>query len=296
MNNNKKTALGYICAVLMSLFIGLQFVFIKNIVEPFEGKILQLLFIRFALCLAPFIFFIKKIKFKSIFDKNIILLSVLQPFLNLLAQTYGVALTSVTSVAYVTSIGPLLTILLSAAILKEKISGKQTAGIAMVISGAVIVVWGRGKGLSGFGIGSLLIFAALALRSLYSVLSKEKTKDIDAATLTFGQLFWGMIMFLISSLIFGGFAGLKDIVISLDMMGIISLLYVSFISLTAVYLLNNISISKISVTATGILSNLTFIVTLASGLIFMKEEISVLSIIGAVIIMAGVILSGKNQQ
>ena len=80
------------------------------------------------------------------------------------------------------------------------------------------------------------------------------------------------------------------------MMGIISLLYVSFISLTAVYLLNNISISKISVTATGILSNLTFIVTLASGLIFMKEEISVLSIIGAVIIMAGVILSGKNQQ
>jgi drug/metabolite transporter (DMT)-like permease len=111
--------------------------------------------------------------------------------------------------------------------------------------------------------------------------------------LTFAQLFWGAVMFLVTSAFFGGFTSVGGIFKSLDTMNVISLIYTGLVSLTAVYFLNNFSISKISVAATGILSNLTFVVTLASGIVFMKEKISVLSIAGAAVIMAGVFISRK---
>lgn len=288
-----KTTAGYISATVMSVLIGIQFIFIKNITQPFEGNILQLLCVRFLIGLIPFLFILKKISFKKVFSKNFIFLAVLQPFLNLLAQTYGVVYTSVSSVAYVSSVGPLITLILSAAILKEKINKKQMIGMLMAVGGAVMVVTGRNEGLKGFGFGSLLIFIALVFRSLYSVKSKGKTESAGVAELTFAQLFLGALMFLITSVFFGGFSSVKGILVSLDFMNIISLLYTGLISLTAVYFLNNFSISKISVAATGILSNLTFVVTLASGILFMHEKISVLSIIGAVVIMTGVIVSRK---
>ncbi len=293
MENNQKTSAGYISATVMSVLIGVQFIFIKNITGPFEGHIIQLLCVRFLIAMVPFLFLIKKVSLKKVFSKNFVFLAVLQPFLNLLAQTYGVAYTSVSSVAYVTSIGPLITIVLRAVILKEKISKKQLIGMALAVGVAVLVVIGKNEGLKGFGFGSILIFVALIFRSLYSVKSKGKTKSVGVAELTFAQLFWGAVMFLVTSLFFGGFSSVKDILTSLDTLNIVSLVYTGLISLTAVYFLNNFSISKISVAATGILSNLTFVVTLASGILFMKEKLSLLSIAGAVIIMAGVIVSRK---
>jgi drug/metabolite transporter (DMT)-like permease len=293
MKNNEKTSAGYISATVMSVLIGIQFIFIKNITGPFEGSILQLLGIRFLIAMLPFVFLIKKISLKKVFTKNFVFLALLQPFLNLIAQTYGVVYTSVSSVAYVTSIGPLITIVLSALILKEKINKKKIIGLVLAVGGAVMVVVGKSEGLKGFGIGGILIFVALVFRSLYSVKSKGKTKSVSVAELTFAQLFWGTVMFLVTSAFFGGFVSIGRILMSLDTMNIISLIYTGLISLTAVYFLNNFSISKISVAATGILSNLTFVVTLASGILFMKEKISILSIAGAVIIMAGVFISRK---
>ncbi len=69
--------------------------------------------------------------------------------MNLIAQTYGVVYTSVSSVAYVTSIGPLITIVLSALILKEKINRQKIIGMILAIGGAVMVVIGKSEGLKG---------------------------------------------------------------------------------------------------------------------------------------------------
>jgi hypothetical protein len=64
MKNNGKTSAGYVSATVMSVLIGVQFIFIKNITGPFEGNILQLLSIRFLIAMIPFVFLIKKISLK----------------------------------------------------------------------------------------------------------------------------------------------------------------------------------------------------------------------------------------
>ncbi len=279
----------------MSLVIGLQYIFIKDILAIFGDNIFLLLFLRFFLSILPFVFFIKKIEFKMLLNGRIIVLSLIQPFFNLILQTYGVQLLPVTIVGYLTALNPIFNMSASLIFLKEKVNLKQVFYIILAVSGCILSSIG-GASLQRFTIGGVaLIVGSLILRSLYSISSKNLSKDCVPLTITFSQLFWGTLLFCISAGIGGQFSAIGSIIKSMQGMDWLSFIYLSFMSLSVAYFLNNYVISKITVITTGVLNNLTFLVTILSGVLFMKEKIGIASIIGSIMILIGVVMAAKER-
>lgn len=284
---------GVIASIVMSVIIGLQFYFIKGLTKIFSDNLLSFIAIRFFIALVAIIFFIPKSAFKKALNKKMILFSFIAPFCNIMAQTYGVALCDVTTVGYVSSIGPLITVMAGWLVLKEKISKSQVFSLVLVISGTVLIA-SKGGGSSIVGLGSLLILSALICRSIYAVLSKKQSENYSFLELSFAQILWGFVWFTLAALIFEGFSFVENFGIILSEIGffdILSLFYVSVCSITIVYILNNYTISKISIRLSGIMSNLTFVITLISGVVLLGEKITLPALLGSALIIIGVCLN-----
>lgn len=286
----------YTGGALMSVIIGLQYIFIKNILAIFGENIFLLLAIRFLLSLIPFLFFIHKIHFALIFKRSIILFSLIQPFFNLILQTYGVKMLNVTTVGYLTSLNPIFNIAASLIFLKEKITRKQFYYILLAVAGCILASSADASEASISVLGILLIIGSLIFRSLYSVKSKDLCEKYSVLDLTFSQLIWGFILFGLSSLVSGQVMHINQIAQMMSRDDYIGLIYLSIMSLSAAYYLNNYVISKITVITTGVLNNLTFFVTVFSGVFFRKEAIPFLSVIGSVMILAGIIMTAVQRS
>ncbi len=280
----------------MSVIIGLQYIFIKNILAIFGENVFLLLAVRFLFSLIPLLFFIPKIHLPLIFNKGIILFSLIQPFFNLIFQTYGVKMLNVTTVGYLTALNPIFNVAASLIFLKEKITKKQFYYILLAVGGCILAASANASTTEISIAGILLIICSLILRSLYSVKSKDLCEKYSLLDITFSQLMWGFILFGISALVSGQYANTKMIAQTMSNSDYISLIYLSMMSLTAAYYLNNYVISKITVITTGVLNNLTFFVTVFSGVFFRKETIPFLSIIGSTMILAGIIMTALQRS
>lgn len=284
---------GVIASIVMSVIIGLQFYFIKGLTKIFSKNLLSFIALRFFIALIAIIFFIPKSAFKKAFNKKMILFSLIAPFCNIMAQTYGVALCDVTTVGYVSSIGPAITVMAGWLVLKEKISKSQILSLALVVAGTVLIA-SKGGNSSIIGLGSLLILAALICRSIYAVLSKKQSGNYSFLELSFAQMLWGFVWFTLAALIFEGISfaeNFGNILSEIGFFDILSLFYVSVCSITIVYILNNYTISKISIRLSGIMSNLTFVITLISGVVLLGEKATLPALVGSTLIIIGICLN-----
>ena len=297
---DKVSLKGIAAATLMSIFIGLQFYFIKSLMNIFENRVFSFLALRFllaAVILLP-VCALKKISLKKFLNLKLMLLSLLLPILNLTFQTFGVKLSSVTSVGYISSLGPVITLAVSAVVLKTKPTARQIFAITAAFAGAALIYFGKNAEVR-LDMGALLIFAALLFRSLYAALSRTTAKSCTPLELTAVQIFWGLVFFAAAFVWENRGLSLSNMAALIKPMGAkgwINLLYVSLISLDAVYLLNNYSLSEISVAASGVMSNLTFVVTLLSGVFLLSEKINAWAIVGSALIAFGVIFMNLGQK
>lgn len=297
---DKVSLKGIAAATLMSVCIGLQFYFIKSLMNIFGNRVFLFLTLRFLLAasvMLPVLIF-KKTRLKKIFNFKLMLVSLLLPFLNLSFQTFGVKNCSVTSVGYISSLGPVITLVVSAVVLKKKPTLKQIFSIIIACAGTALIYFGK-NAEARLDLGAALIFAALVCRSLYAALSRKPAKDLSPLELTAVQIFWGFVFFaavFVTRSKGGSAASIAALIKPMGVRGWINLLYVSLVSLDAVYFLNNYSLSEISVAASGVMSNLTFVVTLLSGVLLLNEKINAWAIFGAALTVLGVIFMNLGQK
>ena len=293
----KNSSKGVIAGLMMSVMIGLQFYFIKNITKIFSENIFTLNALRFLIAFVVILPFTDKEVFRKAFNKRLILLSLISPFINITVQTYGVKMSSITAVGYISSLGPVITVIVGNIFLREKITKRQWISLGIAGVGTVLISSGKTEQQAVFGVGALFILAALVTRSVYAVLSKKESSEYTFLQLSFAQIMWGLIYFSAAMLVFErDFLSyqLINTLISFNLRDILSLLYVSLCSITIVNLLNNYALSQISIRLSAVMSNLTFVVTLFSGVLLMGESISIKEIFGALFIIGGVLLI-KNK-
>lgn len=131
---------------------------------------------------------------------RLILASMLAVIFNQGTFVSGVALTSPINASVITTVLPIITMVLSAIILKEPITSKKVIGIALGLSGALILVIDSSKGYSGDSniIGDLLCLFAQFSFAFYVVLFKELIGKYSPITIM-------KYMFLGGAVIFGPF-------------------------------------------------------------------------------------------
>ena len=172
--------------VLLSSIIG-------GGVSPFTKIVLKVIppmtytLIRFFLSLIFIVFVTQKMPKINKKTLPVICLSLLST-LNIVLFAFGIKMTTATVAQALYAAVPVITALLTAKLLKEKLTTSKVAGIILSLVGFAIIILlpilGKSDVFQGNLVGNLLIFIGVISYSFYTTLSKRYQKEYSPTQLT----------------------------------------------------------------------------------------------------------------
>ncbi|RSL34917.1 EamA/RhaT family transporter [Salibacterium salarium] len=204
--------------------------------------------------------------------------------------------TSSTNVAIMEASIPVFTILFSLLFLGERLKGMQWLGVILSMGGAIWVItegsWEIIRKLA-FNQGDVIMLAAVATWVAYSILVKfHMSKFPIYGSLVIMLVIANMVLLPIAALEWGAY-GFPNI---FQMNHALGLLYLGiFPSLIALVLWNK-GVEEVGPSQASIFLNLLPVFVIAGSLFFLGEEITMTQIIGALVVISGVLLTTKRKE
>jgi drug/metabolite transporter (DMT)-like permease len=284
LNKNLKPHLAIIGA---NTIWGLNYVIAKGIMPDFllpkaivflriSGTIVFLWLLHFSL------------PSKKVEKKDLLKMALCSVFGVMINQTLffeGLNLTTPISASIIATGTPIYILIFSHFILREKISGLKVFGIMLGAAGAMMIILSAGVGDFRLNtlLGNFMIFASNASWALYLVLIKPLMEKYDSMTI--------MNIFPFSFRIIAS-SSFAQIPFNIWM----SILYVVFINTGFAYYLINYSLKNVSPNVNGIYMYLQPLVASIVAIIWGKDRLTVIDLIAAVLIMAGVYFVTRQQK
>lgn len=285
MNQNIKAHLALLTA---NTIYGLNYVIAKGIMPDYMMP-KAIIFLRVIVTVLVFgiLHFIlpsKKVEKRDLF--KLALCAVFGVAINQILFFEGLNLSTPINASIIITVIPVLILIFSHYILKEKITAIKVFGIILGATGAIIVILSAGKGdfKSGTMLGNLLIFVNATSWALYLVLIKPLMEKYDSITVMKWVFFFGF--FIIFPFTFNSFTKTSFITIPFNIW--MSVSFVVFAATIIAYFLNNYSLKSVSPSVNGIYIYLQPLIASVVAILFGKDELTLLKTIAAVLIMAGV--------
>ncbi|MGG1696747.1 DMT family transporter [Bacillus zhangzhouensis] len=294
MDNSKQKA--YFAAIAYACIIGFSFLFVKIALE--SANPIDLLAHRFTISFAAALLlypFLRK-KYRLSFQwRDLIYLvpfSLLYPVLFFAFQVWGLMYTSSSEAGIIQATIPILTMVLAAWFLKERATWIQVLFTILSVSGVMLLFVMKGIDVKhSHMIGYVLILLSALSSSAYSVFARVVTRRFHVIELTFVMTFFGFVFFNAVALIrhsvnhtmtqfFNPFTH-SSFVWSMLFLGILSSLLTAYLSN---YALSHLEAAKVST-----FNNLSAFITIGAGVLILHETIDIYHIIGAVLVIGGVI-------
>jgi len=231
----------------------------------------------------------KKIKLKP--SKNIfklVLMSLFQPVLYFLCESYGIKLTTSGFSSVMISLIPIVSIFAGIIFLKEIPSLMQYVFTFVSVLGVVIMVYSGKADGTVTALGVVLLMGAVISSVLYNVLSRKISKEFTALERTYAMMLIGLVVF--ASISFAeNFDNPANMIMPFKHpLYTVSVLYLGAVSSVAAFLLLNYANTHLPVSKTTVFSNITTLVSVAAGIVFLDEKISAVTFVSAIMIIAGV--------
>lgn len=265
-----------------SLYVACKYVL--NFVTP-----LTILFFRYLIgAIFLLLLFIKKkpqkIEKKDI--KYLILFGAVGYFISVVFQLYSNNLMSSGLASLLNSLNPVFTVVLAVPILHEKLTLPKAISVIAAIIGVYIVIGGVNGGGAILGIVSALI--AVLTWTLSSFIIKKHLHKYDTLTVTT----YAIIIALICTTPISVFDMATSPNLKLfTLPAILSLLFIGVVCTAISNVLWNKSLTLIDAGQCALFCPLMPIISAISGYIFLGEKIGHTFVIGAVLIISGIILS-----
>jgi drug/metabolite transporter (DMT)-like permease len=271
-----------------NVIYGLNYVIAKGIMP---GYLMPKAIIFFRVCVTVLIFGIlhfilpaEKVQKRDLF--KLALCAVFGVAVNQILFFEGLNLSTPINASIIITSVPVIILIFSHYILKEKITAIKVAGIILGASGALLVILSAGFAdfKSGTMLGNLLIFINAMAWALYLVLIKPLMEKYDSVTIMKWVFFFGLII--IFPFTFSSFASSSFSVIPFRIW--MSIAFVILGATVIAYFLNNYSLKTVSPSVNGIYIYLQPLIASVISIIFGKDKLSIVLAIAAVLIMAGV--------
>ena len=293
MNRNLKSHLAIIGA---NTIWGLNYVIAKGIIPDFLLP-RAVVFLRVSGTLILFWllhFFLpsEKVEKKDLF--KMALCSVFGVVTNQILFFEGLNRTTPISASIIATGIPIFILIFSHFILKEKITGVKVFGIMFGAAGALMIILSAGAGDFRLNtlLGNFMIFTSNASWALYLVLIKPLMEKYDPLTIMKWTFLFGFIIIFPFS--FGAVASSSFAQIPFDIW--MSVFFVVFITTGFAYCLVNYSLKTVSPNVNGIYIYLQPLVASLVAIILGKDKLTVIDLIAAVLIMAGVYLITRQSK
>lgn len=242
---------------------------------------------RFLLAYVCIVFFSSKVIFAKNYKDELLLFLLLGLFGGLfyfIAENTALKLTLVSNVSLILSTTPIVTVLIYK---NEKLTANLVKGLLLVL---LVVYNGRFILKINF-LGDLLTFMTVLSWSFYSLILNTLEKKYPIFYITRKVFFYGIIT-LIPFIFINPFKFQKDILITSIIMT--NLVFLGIVASMICFFTWNMSIKKLGIIRTTNYIYVVPLVTILTSLIILKENITIISIIGAIFILFGVYVSEND--
>lgn len=297
----------YIALILAHTIWGAHFVVSKITLQEFP--VYTLAFFRFAfasLFLAPFFLSQtreslpagKRIKIKARDIPSLVAVGIFIITLNISFFFTGIKLTDATSASVITLIIPVLSVILGWWFLKEKIFLVNILGVILGLVGALIII---GIPQIFFGsinptklLGNFLVFLASVSFVVGAVFSRQMLKKYPSLVVTAFAFFVGLISFLPMSV----YEYLQDPgwTYKVTTLGIFGVIFMVLLSSISAYFLFEWGLAKTSIVKADLFQYIEPLVASSLAIVILGESISFALIIGALLIIAGVLFGTLAKE
>lgn len=211
----------------------------------------------------------------------------------MLAFFKGLSLTSPINASVIMVTTPILVLILSAILLKEKITSIKVIGILIGLIGAVLLIAYGKSSIKGDNplLGNALIFVNASSYGLYLIIVKKLTQKYNALTLIKWLYLFGLIL-----VIPFGFTEFQEISWQEIPTGIyFNIAFVVVFTTFFAYLLNLFALTRLRPTTLSAFIYLQPLLASSYALLMKKDTLSSIKVIAAVLIFLGVYLVTQSN-
>lgn len=293
MQDNKQKLIGHILAFITILVWGSTFISTKVLLSEFSP--VQIMICRFVI--AYFVLWLIHPKPQKTSVKDELLFAVMGMFgctLYFIAENNALSFTLASNVSIIVASSPVITALLAHFFIKgERLNRNIWIGFFVAFSGVIMVVLNGKFVLKLNPAGDFLSLLAAISWSVYSVVLKTCVDRYNSVMLTRKLMFYGFLTSL-PVLIAQNDAMPFDSFKKPEML--FNILFLGVIGSGICYVLWSNAILRLGVVTTNNYIYLNPFVTLVVGGIVLSEPITLMSVLGAVLIIFGVVIGSKKPK
>ncbi|WP_101773301.1 DMT family transporter [Peptostreptococcus faecalis] len=291
----------YSSAIIYSVIIGFSFLFGKIALRNTDP--LNILAHRFTVSFIfmSLFFLIGRLKIKI--SKNdffsILPLAIFNPILFFGFQMFGLNLISSSEAGIIQAMIPIFTFLLAKYFLGEKANFLQEISLILSVVGVIYIFINTGVSFkSNSTIGIIFILISTFSSACYIVMARKKTEKYSTLELSYVMIFCGMVLFNILSISQRAYLGNLPTYFSAftSTSFVVSILYLGILSSVVTSVLSNFVLSKIEASKMSVFGNLSTLITMFAGVILLNERLYFYHIIGAILIIVGILGTNKNKK
>ena len=291
---HSKKILGHLYALFSVAVWGSCYVLTKNLLSA-GFTALQITPIRMALAYVVLLVMRPKLQKLPIRDELLfVLIGLFGGSVYFFLQNTALTYTYAANVSIIVCLSPIFTAILAWAFSRgrERIGKFLIVGSLLAIVGVVLVVLNGSLNFHLSPKGDVLALLAGISWAVYSILIKKYTDTMDGFLVTRRVMFWAFLTAVPLMLICDGMPDLAPLFT--DWKVLLSWLFLGILGNAVCFALWNIAFKRLGVVVTNNYLYGSPFVTLLVGFLLLKEPISWMGVLGAVLITAGVILAQKK--
>ena len=226
-----------------------------------------------------------------------LLMGICQPVIYFIGETSGIQYTNSSFAGIIIAIIPVVTALMSAVFLHERMSLATFAWILCSVAGAFVISLTQTSSGAVQLKGILYLMVAVISASVFYILSRYASDEFTPFERTFIMLLLGCVYFTGQAAVQHGADFIPLMVSGLtDRYVMIPVLYLSVLSSVVAFLLQNYAITYLELAKLTVLENIIPVISVTAGVLFLGEPFSLVQLIGMALILLGVwkVTTAKN--
>ena len=287
--------MGHFYAIFTILVWGSCFVLTKEMLTTYTA--IQIIPLRMALAYVTlWVLRPKTLKLPRKDELMFILIGVTGGSLYFFLQNTALSYTYAANVSILVALAPILTVILAQLFSRsgERLGKYVYIGAVIAIVGVVLVVLNGQLTFHLNPLGDFIALGAAFMWALYSILIKKYTEQYDNFLVTRRVMLWAFLTSVPLMLVTDGMPDLRPLFTTPRIL--LSWLFLGVFGNAVCFAIWNVAFKRLGVVITNNYLYASPFVTLAAGYLILHEEISLMSIIGAVLITAGVIVALKKPK
>ncbi len=290
-----KKIMGHVYALFTILVWGSCFVLTKELLASYTA--VQIIPLRMGLAyLTLWVLRPKTMKLPVKDELMFILIGITGGSFYFFLQNTALTYTYAANVSIIVALSPILTVILAGLFSRsgERLGKFVYIGAVIAIAGVVLVVLNGQLTFHLSPMGDLLALVAALMWAVYSILIKTYTERYDNFLVTRRVMLWAFLTSIPLVLLTDGVPSLMPLFTTPRIL--LSWLFLGVFGNAVCFAIWNIAFQRLGVVITNNYLYASPFVTLVVGYLLLDEQIAVMSVIGAVLITAGVVVALKKPK